>query len=76
MYHLISGILFRCNYHSVLLRCLEKADIEKLLKETHKGLARGQFGGETTAHKFLRARYYWPTLFKYVYAHAQKCQSC
>ena len=31
---------------------------------------------ETTADKVLRARYYWPTLFRDAHAHAQKFQIC
>ena len=32
------------------------------------------FSKETTAHKVLRAGYYWPILFKDAHAHALKCQ--
>ena len=34
------------------------------------------FGRETTAHKILRAGYYWPTLFRDSYAFVRKCQEC
>ena len=47
-----------------------------ILKELHFGLADGHFGGKTTAHKILRAGYYWPTLFRYYYAFVRKCQEC
>ena len=36
----------------------------------------GRFGGETTAHKILRAGYYWPTLFRDSYTFVRKCQEC
>jgi hypothetical protein len=39
----------------VLLRCLEQEESEKVLVELHSGDAGGHFGGETTAHKVLRA---------------------
>ena len=44
--------------------------------ELHDGPIGGHFNRETTAHNFLRACYYWPTLFKYAHAHAhaRKCQ--
>jgi hypothetical protein len=60
-YHLINYVLFCMNYDGVLLRFLEKEDVEKVLKELHDGLAVGHFAGETTAHKILREGYYWPT---------------
>ena len=75
-YQLIDGVLFRQNYDQVLLRCLEKDDAEHILIELHDGPAGGHFSGETTAHKILRAGYYWPTLFKDAHAHARKCEIC
>ena len=69
-YQLIDGVLFRQNYDQFLLRCLEKDDTEHILAELHDGMAGGHFSRETTAHKVLRAGYYWPTLFKDAHAHA------
>ena len=69
-YHLIDGVLFRQNYDKVLFRYLEKDDVEHILTKLHHGLGSGHFSGETTAHKVLRAGYYWSTLFKYAHAHA------
>ena len=55
---------------------LEKYDAEHILIELHDGPVGGHFSGETTAHKVLRAGYYWPTLFRDAHAHARKCQIC
>ena len=73
---MIDGVLFWHNYDKVLLRCLEKDDVEHILTELHDGLASGHFSGEITEHKFLRAGYYCPTLFRDAHAHARKCQIC
>ena len=70
---MIDGVLFWQNYDNVLLKCLEKDNIEHILIELHDGPAGGHFNGETTTHKVLKAGYYWPTLFRYAHAHAQKC---
>ena len=51
-------------------------DANHVLKEMHNDLAGGHYGGETTAHKILRARYYWPTVFRDSHAYAQKCKVC
>jgi len=42
------------NHDKVLLRCLEKEDVEKVLKDLHDGPTHGHFAGETIAHKILR----------------------
>ena len=75
-YQLIDSVLFWMNYDKVLLRCLEKDDVEHILIELHDGPAGSHFNEDTTAHKILRAGYYWPTLFKGAHAHARKCQIC
>jgi hypothetical protein len=75
-FQLINGILFHQNFDGVLMRCLEKDEAEKVLLELHAGEASGQFGGDTTAHKFLRAGYYWPTLFRDDHALCHKCIIC
>lgn len=53
-YRLINSVLFRVNYDGVFLRCLEREDVDKVLKELHDG----HFAGNTIAHKILRAGYY------------------
>eukprot|EP00253_Pinus_taeda_P005312 PITA_05312 len=62
------------NYDSVLLRCLEKTEAEKVFQELHDGPAGGHYAGDATAHKILRAGYYWPTLFKESHSYVRKCQ--
>ena len=75
-YQIIDGILFKKNYDGVLLRCLEKEDAKRVITELHDGPAGDHFSRDTIAHKILRARYYWPTLFKDVHAHVRKCDIC
>ena len=75
-YQLVNDVLFRINYDSVLLRCLEKSEAEKVLQELHDGPAGRHYVGDATAHKILRAGYYWPTLFKDSHNYVRKCQVC
>lgn len=75
-YQLVNNVLFRINYDFVLLRCLEKSEAEKVLQELHDGLAGGHYIGDATAHKILRAGYYWPTLFKDSHNYVRKFQVC
>jgi hypothetical protein len=70
---LINDILFRKKFDGFFLRCLEKEESERVLAKLHAGKAGGHFGGDTIAHKVLRAGYYWPTLFKYSHMLSRKC---
>eukprot|EP00253_Pinus_taeda_P021596 PITA_21596 len=69
---IIDDVLFRQNYDSILLRCLEKPEAQKVLQELHDGTAGGHFGADTTAHKIIHARYYWPTLFRDTHEYSSK----
>ena len=53
-YQIIEGILLRKNYDGVLLRCLEKEDVKKVMTDLHDGPTGGHFSGDTTAHEILR----------------------
>eukprot|EP00253_Pinus_taeda_P002923 PITA_02923 len=75
-YQLVNDVLFKKNYDSVLLRCLEKTESEKVLQELHNGPTGGHYAGDATTHKILRAGYYWPTLFKDSHSYVRKCQVC
>jgi hypothetical protein len=47
----------------VILRCVNKAQAYKLIKELHSRYCGGHFAARTTTHNIVRAKYYWPTLF-------------
>lgn len=72
----INNVLFRRNYDSILLICLEKTEVQMVLQELHGSPAGGHFGGDTAAHKILHARYYWLTLFKDAHDYVRKCKIC
>jgi len=69
-------VLFRVNYDGVLLICLEREYVDKVLKELHDGPAHGNFAGDTTAHKILRDGYYWPTLFNDAHTYSRNYKNC
>lgn len=43
-YELVNDVLFRKNYDSVLVRCLEKPKAKMVMQELHNGPAGGHFG--------------------------------
>ena len=67
------SVVQKKNYDGVFLRCLERADVDKVVKELHDGPAGGHFSGDTMAHNILRAGYYWSTLFKDAHTYVRKC---
>eukprot|EP00253_Pinus_taeda_P005905 PITA_05905 len=73
---IIDNVLFKKNYDSILLRCLEKIESQKVLQELHDGPAGGNFGADTTAHKIIHAGYYWPTLFRNTHEYVRKYLNC
>lgn len=75
-YQLVNSVLFKINYDSMLLRCLEKTKDDKFLQEMHDGPIEGHFGGDTTAHKILHVGYYWPSLFKYAHTYVRSRKTC
>eukprot|EP00253_Pinus_taeda_P007765 PITA_07765 len=70
---IIDDVLFKKNYDSILLRCLEKPEAQKVLQELHDGRVGGHFGADTTAHKIIHAGYYWPNLFRDAHEYVRKC---
>lgn len=58
------------------MRCLEKDDVDHVLKEMHNSPAGGNYSRQTIAHKILRAGYYFPTVFRDSHAYARKHKVC
>jgi len=50
------------NVDGVILGCVSLEESENLLQQLHGGLCDEHFSARTTAHKILRAGYYWPSL--------------
>ena len=51
------------NPDGLILRCVDELESKRLTVEFHAGFCGGHFAARTTAHKILRAGYYWPNLF-------------
>jgi hypothetical protein len=75
-YCLIDQALYLKDPLGVFLRCLEPQESHKVMFDFHSGLCGGHHLWKTTAHKILRARYYWPTLFPNVCREIRACIKC
>jgi hypothetical protein len=60
----------------ILLSCLLEDDVKWAIQEFHRGDCGGHHYWKTTAHKILRAGYYWPTIFADVYKEVSSCHEC
>ena len=68
--------LFLKDTGGILLRCLDKPEIEGVIFESHEGACRGHKYWKETAYKILRAGYYWSSLFSDVYQQVRACIPC
>ena len=60
----------------VLLNYLLENEANKTMKEFHKGDCGGHHSWKVTANKILRAGFYWPSMFSYVYKETTTCHQC
>ncbi|XP_020239374.1 uncharacterized protein LOC109818341 [Cajanus cajan] len=75
-YSVIGGELFRRDFSSPLLKCLNNEEANYVLREVHEGICGSHSGGRTLATKVLRAGYYWPTLKFDCMEFVKKCIQC
>jgi hypothetical protein len=75
-YCLIDQALYWKDPLGVFLRCLDPQEAQKVMFDFHSGLCGGHHFWKTTAHKILRAGYYWPTLFPDVCREIRACIKC
>eukprot|EP00253_Pinus_taeda_P002057 PITA_02057 len=64
------------NPDGIVLRCVDDVESKKLISEFHSGFCGGDYAARTTAHKILRAGYYWPSIFSDVHRFIRNCQAC
>ena len=57
-FFLSNGILYKRSHDSVLLRCIDKAEAERIMGELYEGTFGTYFIGHTMANKILRTGYY------------------
>jgi ribonuclease HI len=75
-YCLIGPSLYWRDPQGMLLLCLDPQQAQKVMNDFHSGLCGGHYFWKTTAHKILRAGYYWPTLFHDVCREIRACLKC
>lgn len=64
------------NPKGIILMCVDEIESKKLIFELHSGFCGGHRATRTSAHKILRAGYYWPSIFSDVHKFVRTCQAC
>ncbi|XP_050897133.1 uncharacterized protein LOC127103949 [Lathyrus oleraceus] len=72
-FFLSGGVLYKRNYDSVLLRCVNKQEANQIITEIHEGSFGTHVSGHTMVKKILRAGYYWMTMEVDYHLRVQTC---
>jgi len=72
---MVEGKLYIRGFSTLLLRCVDEFEKERIMQEIHEGICGSHIGGRSLAMKVLRASFFWPTL-KGDYAEYKKCDRC
>lgn len=72
-FFLSKDVLYKRNYNSVLLKCMDRHEVDRIIIEIRKWSFRTHAGGHTMIKKILRAGYYWMTMEIDFHRHVQTC---
>jgi hypothetical protein len=73
---ILEGNLYWKDPGGILLNCLLKDEVDKVLQDFHAGDCGGHLSWKTIANKILRVGFYWPTLFADVHQKVTSCHKC
>ena len=68
--------MYKRNYDSVLLRCVDRHEAESIIREIREGSFGTHASGHSIAKKILRASYFWMTMESDCYVYAKMCLKC
>jgi len=72
-YCIHENLLYWRDPSGILLRCLDKEQSIEVMHQFHSSICGGHHYQKTTAHKIIKAGYYWPTLFSDVFSFFKSC---
>ena len=75
-YIVANGQLYWRDPSGILLLCLTENEVENIMTEFHEGICGGHYSWRATAHKILKAGFYWPKLFSDVFVWVRACDKC
>ena len=75
-YMTVNDMLYRHGVDTVLRRCLTHEEAKKVLIDCHSGACGGHQYSYAILQYILRARYFWPTMFKDCITIVRSCHAC
>ncbi|OMO89508.1 Retrotransposon gag protein [Corchorus capsularis] len=75
-YTLLADELYRRGEDGVYLRCLDKEEARKVLKDVHQGLCGAHQAGRKMRWLIRRHGFYWPSVLKVRIEFAKGCEEC
>ncbi|RVW29325.1 Gypsy retrotransposon integrase-like protein 1 [Vitis vinifera] len=68
--------LYRRSADGMLLLCLDRASVDRVMREVHAGVCGPHMGGHMLARKIMRTCYFWLTMKTDCCQFVQKCPEC
>ena len=69
-------LLFKECADGIMRRCIPQEETHSIIYHCHTRPCGGHVGVSKTQAKVLQAGFFWPSMFKDVYAYIQKCDPC
>jgi hypothetical protein len=73
---IVNEFLYWKDLGGILLSLLMEDEVERMIKEFHKGEYGGHHYWKMTMHKIFRVGFYWPSISLDVYKELSKCHEC
>ena len=68
--------LYRRSANKMLLLCLDRASVDRVMREVHAGVCGPHMGGHMLARKIMRTVYFWLTMETDCCQFVQRCPKC
>ncbi|VFR02030.1 unnamed protein product [Cuscuta campestris] len=75
-FQMLDGRLYKRAFGGSMLRCLTRAEAERVIGEVHEGVCAAHQMSRTLAQKIILLGYFWPTMNQDCERYVQKCKIC
>ena len=75
-YFFDGSVLYKRSHNMILLRCVDKGEATKVMREIHEGECGSHSSGHTLSRQIMRAGYYWITMERDCIDYVRKCHKC
>ncbi|VFR02682.1 unnamed protein product [Cuscuta campestris] len=75
-FQMLDGRLYKRAFGGPLLRCLTRAEAERVIAEVHEGVCAAHQMSRTLAQRILLLGYFWPTMNQDCEKYVQRCKTC